>query len=137
MKIDLKDLRPLMDEAFKNGNTFSIYVHGTSMRPLFNDETIVELKQDFNISKGDIVFYQRDNGQYVLHRIKKINKDSYNIVGDHQYKIEKNVNKNNIIAKVVSYTKKEKKYYLNNFKYKIYKFIIKFGIIRYLFSHLT
>lgn len=134
MKVDLDDLVPIMLEAFDEGKTSSINVHGTSMRPIFNDSTVVELKRDYDIKKGDIVFYKRDDGSYILHRVRRVRKDSYDIVGDHQYHIEHDVKKSAMIAKVVSYTNKNKTRYLKGFKYAVYKRLVRIGIIRYVFS---
>lgn len=134
VKVDLDDLVPIMLEAFDEGKTSSINVHGTSMRPIFNDSTVVELKRDYDIKKGDIVFYKREDGSYILHRVRRVRKDSYDIVGDHQYHIEHDVKKSAMIAKVVSYTNKNKTRYLNGFKYAVYKRLVRIGIIRYVFS---
>lgn len=64
-------------------------VTGVSMRPFLRtgDFVYVELP-DGPIRKGDILLFQRPNGQYVLHRVMKIRKDGYLMLGDSQLEME-------------------------------------------------
>jgi hypothetical protein len=87
----------------------------------------------FNLKVGDIPFYKRNNEKYVLHRIVKVNKDSYNLCGDNQYVIEKNLPKENVIAVVKSFERKGKCYSCGVLGYKIYWHLRIFSIpFRYL-----
>jgi len=93
------------------------------MRPLFahNKDSVVLMKCDvFQLKRGDMPLYKRDNGQYVLHRIIKVNKDSYNLCGDGQYTIEKNLPKKNVIAVVKSFEQNGKMYSSHCLGYQIY-----------------
>ena len=132
MKVD--DLVPVMLEAFEQNLSFTFPIAGTSMQPLLHTGDAVKLVKTDKYQKGDIVFYLRDNGQYILHRIRRVHKknNSYDMVGDHQTALEKGVKYNQLIGVVQSYTlkKNQKEYSLTRFKYKIYKFIIKSKIIR-------
>lgn len=68
----------------------AIPVTGGSMVPFLHsgDMAYVDLP-DTPLKKGDIVLYTRENGRYILHRIKKINKDgSFIMVGDAQMELE-------------------------------------------------
>ena len=40
------------------------------------------------LKKGDIVFYQRESGQFVMHRIQRVRPEGYYIIGDNQTVIE-------------------------------------------------
>ncbi|MGM9970467.1 MAG: S24/S26 family peptidase, partial [Anaeroplasma sp.] len=126
--IRIEKLYPLMLEAFKEGKSFTFPVKGTSMQPMLHTSDTVTIfpKNDYNV--GDIVLFKRSDDTFVLHRIIRINIDSYDIVGDHQTNIEKNVKKENVVGYVTSYCKKgdSKINYLNNFKYRIYKKIVKY-----------
>jgi hypothetical protein len=42
------------------------------------------VKPEIPPKKYDVIFYRRENGQYVLHRIIKIKKDGYVCRGDNQ-----------------------------------------------------
>lgn len=136
--IKVETFYPLILDAFKEGKSFTFPVKGTSMRPLFKSGDIVTIiKVDNNIKKGDIVFYKRDDNTFVLHRIRKIKNNILYIVGDHQTKIEE-VKYDNLIGVVINYKKsnKDKIYNMKGVKYNLYKFIIKFKFIRFIFSHI-
>ena len=90
----------------------AITVTGDSMFPLWRHmrDTAVLTKCDKTaLRKGDIPLYRRKTGQYVMHRIIKANKDSYNLCGDAQTQIEYNLSAENIIAVVKAFTRKGKK----------------------------
>ncbi|MBR6071568.1 MAG: S24/S26 family peptidase [Acholeplasmatales bacterium] len=135
--IKVEKFYPLILEAFNENKTFSFPIKGTSMRPLFKNDDIVTLDKVDSYMKGDILFYRRNDGSFVLHRLRKIKNGVLYIVGDHQTALEK-VEENQLIGKVISYKKKDKDkiYYLKGVKYNIYKFIVKFKFIRYVFSHI-
>ena len=129
----IEQIHDLMIESFKENKTFSFPINGTSMQPLLHKNDLVELTDKFEIKKNDILFYKRLDNTYVLHRVVKIKGDVLYIVGDHQVKKEI-VYENQLIAKAISYTKKNKKYFFKGFKYKIYLFTLKFYIIRKIYS---
>ena len=129
----VEDFYPLILEAFQNGQTFSFPIHGTSMQPLLHTNDLVILKSiDGKLKKGDMVFYRRDNGQFVLHRIRKVKKDSYTFVGDHQCQLEHGILPSQCIGKVIAYKKqgKEKQYHLKGLKYRVYTFLVRFKLFR-------
>ncbi|MBQ7415856.1 MAG: S24/S26 family peptidase [Oscillospiraceae bacterium] len=68
----------------------AVPVAGGSMIPfLHNGDTVYLDLPDSPVKKGDIVLYTRENGRYILHRIKKVNSDgSFIIVGDAQQDLE-------------------------------------------------
>lgn len=58
---------------------------GTSMLPLLRenrDLMVIRKKDTAYLRKYDAVLYLRDNGEYVLHRVLKVNTDSYWVIGD-------------------------------------------------------
>lgn len=136
--IKLEKFYPLIIEAFNDNKTFSFPIKGKSMRPLLKNDDIVTIKKiDNDIKKGDILLYKRNDDSFVLHRLNKIKKNHYLIVGDHQTKIDL-VEYNQLIGKVINYQKKDidKIYYMKGVRYNFYKFIVKFKFIRYIFSHI-
>lgn len=68
----------------------AVPVAGGSMTPfLHHGDTVYLDLPDTPLKNGDVVLYTRLNGQYILHRIKKINKDgSFIMVGDAQQALE-------------------------------------------------
>ncbi len=133
--IKLELLYPLMLEAFNENKSFSFPVKGTSMRPMLKNDDVVTIVSINNYKKGDILLYKRLDESFVLHRVRKIKNNKLYIVGDHQTGLEE-VNYNQVIAKVINYKKnnKDKVYNLKGVKYNLYKFIVKFKIIRFIFS---
>lgn len=58
---------------------------GISMLPLIKqqrDVVIIEKWSTYELKTMDVVLFVRENGQYVLHRILKIDDDKYWIAGD-------------------------------------------------------
>ena len=54
------------------------------------------------------MFYQRDNGQFVMHRICKVTQDGYDIIGDAQTEIEHGVRPDQIFALITKVKRKGK-----------------------------
>lgn len=101
----------------------TITVTGDSMFPLWRHkrDTVVLTKCDkTTLKKGDIPLYRRTTGQYVMHRIIKVNHESYNLCGDAQTQIEYNLPTENVIAVVKAFTRKEKNYCCSDLRYKTY-----------------
>lgn len=108
-KIKFDFFRPLMDEAFENGQKFFFKPNGRSMRPFIKGgqmDVSVE-KYKGGAKKYDIIFYKRDDGKHVMHRIVKIFPDCFGVCGDNQWWIEK-VYEKQIFAIVTSVGGKKK-----------------------------
>ncbi len=98
----------LIKEAIYSDGEFRLYPRGTSMMPLLRagiDSVI--LKKPDNVSINDIILYKRSNGQFVLHRVVKIKKDEYIMCGDNQFRYERGIKKENILAKVSGFYRDE------------------------------
>lgn len=134
----MEDLYPLILEAFDRNLTFTFPIHGTSMIPLLRTGDLVTIKKiDSKLKVGDIILYRRRDNSFVLHRIRKICNNSYTIVGDHQVILERGIIDSQIIGLVISYNKNNKEYHMNNFRYKLYRFLVKFYITRRIFGRIS
>ncbi len=60
------------------------------------------------LRKGDIVLFVRDDGRYVLHRIRYIRKDGYYIIGDRQTVTEGPIKSTQIKALAIGVKRKGK-----------------------------
>lgn len=91
-------LKGLVEE----GHEVSMIISGSSMAPFLCHErdSIFFKAPDCELKLGDIVFYQRASGQYVVHRICKVKNGAYYIVGDAQTSIEGPVERAQIFAVV-------------------------------------
>lgn len=88
------DLESLLSE----GNSIQVKPRGYSMYPLFRpgrDEAIIS-PVTRQLHRGDVVLYQRMEGILILHRIWKIDKTGYYMVGDNQSLIEGPLQENQI-----------------------------------------
>lgn len=83
-------------------------VAGNSMSPFLIHErdSIYFKKPDRELKKGDMVFFQRKNGRYVMHRICKVKPEGYYIVGDAQSEIEGPVGREQIFAIITKVQRK-------------------------------
>ena len=99
-------LRTVIDE----GKEVNVRVLGSSMAPFVVHErdTIYFKRPERKLKKGDIAFFQRNNGQYVVHRIYKVKGDEYYFVGDNQTLIEGPIEKGQIFAIVTRVIRKGK-----------------------------
>lgn len=123
VRTSLEKLSPLLVALLDANIDITLTVTGSSMNPLLTherDSVVLTSCNKFNLKRGDIPLYRRSNGQYVLHRIIKVNRNSYNLCGDNQYIIEKNLPKGNIIAVVKAFERNGKFYSCNDFTYKVY-----------------
>ncbi len=121
-KISLKEIYPIIKEKIDNGGTVQLPITGISMRPLliWGRDTVTIVKCE-NAKKGDIIFYLRDNGQFVLHRIVGTDENGYILCGDNQWYLERGIEDRHIIAVVNLITRKGKIIDVEkNIPYKIY-----------------
>lgn len=81
-----------IEELLSQGNTIQLHPQGYSMYPMFfpgRDEAIISPVRDASkLKKGDVVLYRRDGDILVLHRICKVNKSGFYLVGDNQVEVE-------------------------------------------------
>ncbi len=98
---------------------------GSSMRPMLahhnNPVVVKSIDQSKKPKKYDVIFYQRDDGQYVLHRIISEKDNFYTCCGDGQTNPEYGVRDDMIFAVLIGYYKGNR--YIDvqkNISYKIY-----------------
>lgn len=87
-----------------------LVVTGNSMFPFLADQrdSVYLSKPVLPLKRGDIIFYRRDNGQYILHRICKIKDGHYWLVGDAQRGVEPGIRPDQVIAVVNAVRRKGK-----------------------------
>ena len=79
-----------MIPLIREGLTVPLTVSGSSMTPYIvgGRDTVMISKPSFPLKKGDIAFFERLDGQIVMHRICRIRDGKYYFVGDAQVEIE-------------------------------------------------
>lgn len=86
-KVTFDDLMPLITAKLGTEGIVRILSMGNSMYPLFShkrDQVFLEQIDISNLKKYDMILYQRDSGQYVLHRIVGIGEKGFILRGDAQ-----------------------------------------------------
>lgn len=109
------------EEIQKSGKIIYTNV-GTSMMPLLrqNRDLMVIRKPDGRCRKYDVPLYKRDSGEYVLHRILKVKKDSYVLCGDHCLHREYGITDRHIIGVLSAVVRDEKTIPVTDWRYRIY-----------------
>lgn len=97
-------------EMIEQGQEVSLTISGNSMMPflIHGRDQIFFRKPEKEPVRGDMVFYQRPDGQYVMHRICRAAPEGYYIVGDAQCDIEGPVQREQIFAIVTAARRKGK-----------------------------
>lgn len=121
-KVSLEELMPVVREVLEERGEVSFVSAGTSMMPTIRDrkDTVTIVKPQGKLKKGDVPFYQRDNGQYILHRIVDVNGDTYITCGDNQWVKEYNIRDNQIIGVLKSFERNGKTHYVDGKGYRLY-----------------
>lgn len=106
---DIYTYMPILQELLSEGREVSLVITGGSMTPFLihgRDEVLITSPKG-EWKKGDIAFFQRDNGQYVMHRICRVNRDgTCFFIGDAQQVIEGPIRQEQIFGKIVSVKRK-------------------------------
>lgn len=124
IKTNLADWYPLIKETLDNGGTFSLTVHGQSMYPFITGgrDQITLSPIPGKLKKNDLPLYRRASGQFVLHRIVKVEKNgTYTCCGDHQWALEKGLVQEQMIGIATSYVRNGKHLTNRNVWYRIYR----------------
>ena len=100
-------LRELIDE----GKEVSVVISGNSMTPFLVDgrDRILISPVRQPLKKGDMAFYQRRSGHYVMHRICSVkNGREYYLIGDAQNTVEGPVDRDQIFGVITAVCRKGK-----------------------------
>lgn len=117
------DFIAVMNEAFSRGQQIKFTPTGRSMLPMLDGvtDTVTFDKKPAHLHKYDVAFYQRPNGQLVLHRVIDIADDgSYVFSGDGQYYYEYGIIDENILALMVAFTHKGVEHSVSDTSYRLY-----------------
>lgn len=87
-----------------------LVISGFSMTPFLvhRRDTVYLSKVNRPLKRGDMILYRRRGGAYVLHRVYRVEKESFSLVGDAQTLIEKDVRPEQVLALVTAVRRKGK-----------------------------
>ncbi len=102
----MEDLLNLLNEV----ESVPLVISGNSMSPFLvhGRDTVFLSKIREPLKRGDMVFYRRNGGAYVLHRIYRMEKEEFTFVGDAQTQLEPGIRQNQVLAVVKAVRRKGK-----------------------------
>lgn len=123
--VDTNEYVSVLRELAEEGRVVSMLIAGSSMSPFLchNRDYIYFTKPDRELRRGDMVFYQRDTGQYVMHRIYKRKKEGYYMVGDAQTQIEGPLRRDQIFARIIKVKRKGRIIEPGNFWWEFFEHV--------------
>jgi len=122
-RVDTKEYVDVLRGLTEEGKEVSMLVAGSSMNPflIHYRDTIFFKKPDRPLRRGDMVFYQRESGQYVMHRILHVKPEGLYIVGDAQTEIEGPVHPDQVFAVITRVKRKGKMIGPGDFWWKFFE----------------
>ena len=110
MNFSGRDYLDTLKEAVEKGHECSMLLTGGSMEPFLvgGRDTIWFRSPKEKLRRGDMVFFQRESGQYVMHRIRWVKEEGLYIIGDNQTETEGPVEPSRVFAVVFQVRRKGK-----------------------------
>lgn len=109
--IAIDEYMPIALELLAQGDSISLTVSGSSMAPFIcgGRDQVRLVGITTPPVRGDIVFFKRSSGQYVMHRIvRRLPSGDYVLLGDAQQQTEAPIASEQIFAKVIQVCRKGK-----------------------------
>lgn len=108
--VDTNAYVTVLRELAKQGKIVSLLISGSSMSPFLchNRDYIYFTRPWGELKRGDMVFYERGNGQFVMHRVYRVTPEGFYMVGDAQTEIEGPLQKDQIFGQVIKVKRKDK-----------------------------
>lgn len=113
------------EEVIRENGVLSFTPSGNSMWPFIKNKSssVIVVAPKKRLKKYDVAFYRRKSGQPVLHRVLRVNENSYDMCGDSQLLIEKGVEDEAVFGVLQGYYIGEK--YIDCNKNSSYKFLVR------------
>ena len=120
-QVRLEQAMPVIKECLEKGCSVRFSPRGTSMLPMLRQgvDSVVLSPLPEQLRKYDLPLYQRENGQYVLHRIVRVG-DTYTCVGDNQFELETGLRHAQMIAVVTGFTRDKREHSVEEVGYWLY-----------------
>lgn len=120
-EVRLEQMMPLIRDRLAAGHTVRFSPRGVSMLPMLRQgiDTVEFSPVPPVLKKYDLPLYQRENGQYILHRIVEAG-DTYTCIGDNQFVLEPGLKHSQMLALVTAFYRKDKRYTVDMWQYRLY-----------------
>lgn len=88
--VDIHAYLPVLMDLVAQGQSVTLTITGSSMTPFLvhGRDQIRFQKPDRPLRRGDMAFFQRRNGDYIMHRVCRVSPGGYYFVGDGQQAVE-------------------------------------------------
>ena len=112
-------------ELLEETREIPLVITGGSMTPFLvpGRDTVYLSKPEDPLRRGDIVFYRRDNGGFVLHRILRIESEGFTMLGDAQTIPEPGIRPDQIRAVATAVRRKGKLLRKGSFWWEFFRVI--------------
>lgn len=109
-EVDAQEYMAVLRELIEEGHQVSLLISGSSMSPflIHHRDTVYFKKPDRELKVGDMVFYRRGNGKYIMHRIRRIRPEGFYMIGDAQWEIEGPLQREQIFGLITAVERKGK-----------------------------
>ncbi len=137
----MKELGPIICEFLNSGKNVEITARGNSMRPMLKnlkDRLTISPVNTGELSVGDVIFYRRESGVFVVHRIvDKCENGNLILMGDFQVAKEE-ITPSAVLGKVTAFVRNNKAYATSHKGYQAYvKFWVKTRFWRKVYMSLS
>lgn len=119
IRVPMEQLAPVLQLQLEQGGRAELTVTGSSMHPMLHNRKDKVVLVPGQPRKNDVAFYRRDSGQYILHRIVRVQGDRLICCGDNQWQTEE-IRSDQVIAVMDSWYHKGKLKTPKSFWYKVY-----------------
>lgn len=123
--VNTQEYVSMLRELTEQGREVNMLISGNSMSPfLMHGRDSIRLKKpDRKLRKGDMVFFQRKSGKFVMHRIIRVRKEGFYLLGDSQQssEIEGPIEESQIFAMITSVCRKGRWIGPGNFWWKFFE----------------
>lgn len=103
-EVDTRAYLTLLREVVEQGKEVTLLISGSSMSPFLvhRRDSVFLSPPGRPLRKGDVVCYERPDGQFVVHRIYRVRKEGIYLTGDAQTEIEGPLEPSRVFALVTS-----------------------------------
>lgn len=123
--VDIDAYMPVLCDLLAQGKEVCLTITGNSMSPFIihgRDEILIA-PPDGNWNKGDMAFFRRAGGQYVMHRICRVTSEGYFFIGDGQISPEGPISSAQIFGKITSVRRKGKWIGPGDFRWEFFEHV--------------
>ena len=120
---DAAEIGPMIEAMIEARQNVTLQISGDSMRPTLKprrDAAVIAPIRQWPPEKGAILFFKRDSGEYVLHRVLRVKNGACIMNGDAQEWTEGPVTREMAIAEAIAIVRKGKMIEVENPKYRVY-----------------